>query len=63
MSFFEIPPPDAEEDQDQFTDDASDEPAEGRWLGGVEPVEELIGVSAQAAVGVRRIVAFPDGSS
>ena len=25
------------------------------------PVEELIGVSAQAAVGVRRIVAFPDG--
>lgn len=38
-----------------------DELQEGRWLGGVVAVEEIIGASEQAAIGVRRIVAYRDG--
>jgi hypothetical protein len=58
MGFFDIPPLD-EEDEELGAE--IDELPEGRWLGGVVPVEEIIGASEQAAIGVRRIVAYPDG--
>jgi hypothetical protein len=57
MSFFEIPAP---EPRDVAAEEP-EEPVAPRWLGGVLPVEELIARSGQAAVAVRRIVAFPDG--
>ncbi len=59
MGFFEIPPP----EPDDLDSAAEDEVTEPRWLGGVVPVEELIGSSDRAAIGVRCLVAYRDGFS
>ncbi len=57
MGFFEIPPrPD-----DELAPPEEEELPEPRWLGGALPLEDLIAVSEQAAVGVRGIVAYRDG--
>jgi hypothetical protein len=58
MGFFEIPPRDVAEDLAEVDEE---ELVEARWLGGAVPLEELIAVSAEAAIGVRGVVAYRDG--
>lgn len=42
-------------------DDSVDELTRGCWLGGIVPIEAIIGRSGKGAVGARGLVAYPDG--
>jgi hypothetical protein len=57
MGFFDIPPP--EQDEDDFSD--LEEYPEGRWMPGILPLARFIGRSEQAAVGVGQLLVLPDG--
>jgi hypothetical protein len=57
MGFFDIPPAEDDEDEDDLADFGD---PEGRWLAGALAVEGFVGWSEEAAVAVRRVAALPD---
>jgi len=63
MGFFEVPEPEPDDDEldSEDEDDGYDDLRPAAWVAGVVPVELVVARSAQAAVVVSRVAAFPDG--